>query len=67
MEGVTSPAAGQPKLSLVRYREDVPDTHLHVCQVNVGGEENRQIVVLQNVRAGIVIMVALPGARIAQL
>ena len=26
--------------------EDVPETHLHVCQVNVGEEEARQIVVV---------------------
>ena len=46
--------------------EDVPETHLHVCQVNVGEEEARQIVCgAPNVRAGIKIMVALPGARIA--
>ena len=34
--------------------EDVPETHLHVCQVNVGEEEARQIVCgAPNVRAGI--------------
>ena len=39
---------------------------LHVCQVNVGEEEARQIVCgAPNVRAGIKVMVALPGARIA--
>ncbi len=27
-----------------RSCEDVPETHLHVCQVNVGEEEARQIV-----------------------
>ena len=38
----------------------------HVCQVNVGEEEVRQIVCgAPNVRAGIKVMVALPGARIA--
>ena len=43
-----------------------PETHLHVCQVNVGEEEARQIVCgAPNVRAGIKVMVALPGARIA--
>ena len=47
--------------------EDVPETHLHVCQVNVGEEEARQIVCgAPNVRAGIKVMVALPGARIAE-
>ena len=39
---------------------------LHVCQVDVGEEEARQIVCgAPNVRAGIKVMVALPGARIA--
>lgn len=46
--------------------EAVPETHLHVCQINVGEEEERQIVCgAPNVRAGIKVMVALPGARIA--
>ena len=68
VEGVTSPAAGLSKIVVgeVVSCEDVPDTHLHVCQVNVGEEENRQIVCgAPNIRAGIKVMVALPGARIA--
>ena len=68
VEGVTSPAAGLSKIVVgeVVSCEDVPDTHLHVCQVNVGEEENRQIVCgAPNVGAGIKVMVALPGARIA--
>ena len=68
VESVTSPAAGLSKIVVgeVVSCEDVPDTHLHVCQVNVGEEENRQIVCgAPNVRAGIKVMVALPGARIA--
>ena len=68
VEGVTSPAAGLSKIVVgeVVSCEAVPDTHLHVCQVNVGEEENRQIVCgAPNVRAGIKVMVALPGARIA--
>ena len=68
VEGVTSPAAGLSKIVVgeVVSCEDVPDTHLHVCQVNVGEEDNRQIVCgAPNVRAGIKVMVALPGARIA--
>ncbi len=41
----TSPAAGLSKIVVgeVVSCEDVPDTHLHVCQVN-GEEENCQIV-----------------------
>ena len=42
VEGVESPAAGLSKLSSVRVLscEDVPETHLHVCQVNVGEERS---------------------------
>ncbi len=68
VEGVESPAAGLSKVVVgeVLSCEDVPETHLHVCQVNVGEEEERQIVCgAPNVRAGIKVMVALPGARIA--
>ncbi|MEW4354049.1 phenylalanine--tRNA ligase subunit beta [Streptococcus pneumoniae] len=68
VEGVTSPAAGLSKIVVgeVLACEDVPDTHLHVCQVDVGEDEPRQIVCgAPNVRAGIKVMVALPGARIA--
>lgn len=68
VEGVTSAAAGLSKIVVgeVLSCEDVPDTHLHVCQVDVGEEVPRQIVCgAPNVRAGIKVMVALPGARIA--
>lgn len=68
VEGVESPAAGLSKIVVgeILSCEDVPETHLHVCQVNVGEEEARQIVCgAPNVRAGIKVMVALPGARIA--
>lgn len=44
----------------------IPETHLHLCQVDTGDEEPRQIVCgASNVTAGIKVMVALPGARIA--
>ena len=41
VEGVESPAAGLSKIVVgeVLSCEDVPETHLHVCQVNVGEEE----------------------------
>ena len=68
VEGVSSPAEGLSKIVVgeVISCEDVPETHLHVCQVNVGEEALRQIVCgAPNVRAGIKVMVALPGARIA--
>ena len=46
VEGVESPAAGLSKIVVgeVLTCEDVPETHLHVCQVNDGEEEARQIV-----------------------
>lgn len=68
VEGVSSPAEGLSKIVVgeVISCEDVPETHLHVCQVNVGEEALRQIVCgAPNIRAGIKVMVALPGARIA--
>ncbi|WP_426807667.1 phenylalanine--tRNA ligase subunit beta [Streptococcus anginosus] len=68
VEGVSSPAEGLSKIVVgeVISCEEVPETHLHVCQVNVGEEALRQIVCgAPNVRAGIKVMVALPGARIA--
>ncbi|HET3493709.1 TPA: phenylalanine--tRNA ligase subunit beta, partial [Streptococcus pneumoniae] len=68
VEGVELPAAGLSKIVVgeVLSCEAVPETHLHVCQINVGEEEERQIVCgAPNVRAGIKVMVALPGARIA--
>lgn len=68
VEGVSSPADGLSKIVVgeVVNCEEVPETHLHVCQVNVGEEALRQIVCgAPNVRAGIKVMVALPGARIA--
>ena len=68
VEGVSSPAEGLSKIVVgeVLSCEDVSETHLHLCQVNVGEEEPRQIVCgAPNVRAGIKVMVAVPGARIA--
>ena len=68
VEGVSSPAEGLSNIAVgeVVSCEEVPETHLHVCQVNVGEEALRQIVCgAPNVRAGIKVMVALPGARIA--
>ena len=68
VEGVSSPAEGLSNIVVgeVVSCEEVPETHLHVCQVNVGEEALRQIVCgAPNVRAGIKVMVALPGARIA--
>src|SRR5699024_6138430 len=46
---------------------DHPDSdHLHLCQVDVGEEKLTQIVCgAPNIKAGINVIVALPGARIA--
>ena len=68
VEGVASPAQGLSNLVVghILSCEDVPDTHLHLCQVDTGDEEPRQIVCgAPNVKAGIKVIVALPGARIA--
>lgn len=68
VEGVASPAQGLSNLVVAHVLscEDVPDTHLHLCQVDTGDEEPRQIVCgAPNVKAGIKVIVALPGARIA--
>ena len=44
-----------------------PDSdHLSICQVNIGEEEDTQIVCgAPNVKSGIKVIVALPGSRIA--
>ncbi|MFS1663471.1 phenylalanine--tRNA ligase subunit beta [Streptococcus sp. zg-JUN1979] len=68
VEGIINHADGLSKLVVghVLSCEDVPDTHLHLCQVDTGDEEPRQIVCgAPNVTAGIKVIVALPGARIA--
>lgn len=68
VEGVETPAEGLSNLVVghVLSCEDVPDTHLHLCQVDTGDDEPRQIVCgAPNVRAGIKVIVAIPGARIA--
>ena len=46
VEGVSSPSDGLTKLVVgyVVSCEDVPDTHLHLCQVDTGDDELRQIV-----------------------
>ena len=69
VEGVKTPAEGLSKLVVghVLSCEDVPETHLHLCQVDTGDAEGpRQIVCgAPNVTAGIKVIVAIPGARIA--
>lgn len=42
--------------------EDIPETHLHKCMVNVGDKEVQIVCGAPNVRKGIKVIVALPGA-----
>lgn len=68
VEGVETPAEGLSKIVVgeVLTCEDVPETHLHLCQVDTGDDSPRQIVCgAPNIKAGIKVIVALPGARIA--
>ncbi|MCA1356891.1 phenylalanine--tRNA ligase subunit beta [Streptococcus iniae] len=68
VEGGEVPSEGLSKLVVghVISCEDVPETHLHLCQVDTGDDQPRQIVCgAPNVTAGINVIVAIPGARIA--
>ncbi|HEN4393920.1 TPA: phenylalanine--tRNA ligase subunit beta [Streptococcus agalactiae] len=68
VEGVETPAEGLSKLVVghIVSCEDVPDTHLHLCQVDTGDDELRQVVCgAPNVKTGINVIVAVPGACIA--
>lgn len=67
VEGVTSPSEGLSKLVVgeILSSEDIPETHLHITQVNVGTDEPLQIVCgAPNVVVGNKAIVALIGARI---
>lgn len=67
VEGVEQLSAGLSKLVVgqVLSTEPIPETHLNVCQVNVGEEVTQIVCGAPNVKAGIKVIVALPGARIA--
>ena len=68
VEGVESPSEGLSKLVVgnVVSCQPVPETHLNLCQVDTGDDDLRQIVCgAPNVKEGIKVIVALPGARIA--
>jgi phenylalanyl-tRNA synthetase beta chain len=41
---------------------DIPDTHLHLCSVNIGDKVTQIVCGAHNVRSGIKVIVALPGA-----
>ncbi|MHC5267727.1 phenylalanine--tRNA ligase subunit beta [Enterococcus sp. LJL98] len=68
VEGIEVPAEGLKKIIVGEVVDcvDHPDSdHLHICQVNIGEEELSQVVCgAPNVKAGIKVIVALPGARI---
>ncbi|MFM0762080.1 phenylalanine--tRNA ligase subunit beta [Streptococcus suis] len=67
VEGVEQKSAGLSKLVVgqVVSAEPIPDTHLNICQVNVGEEITQIVCGAPNVKPGIKVIVALPGARIA--
>ena len=68
VEGVETRSEGLSKLVVgeVLSTQEIPETHLNICQVNVGEDEPTQIVCgAPNIKAGIKVIVALPGARIS--
>lgn len=67
VEGVEQLSDGLSKLVVgaVLSTEAIPETHLNICQVNVGEEVTQIVCGAPNVKAGIKVIVALPGARIA--
>ena len=68
VEGVETRSEGLSKLVVgeVISTQEIPETHLNICQVNVGEDEATQIVCgAPNIKAGIKVIVALPGARIS--
>lgn len=69
VEAVEVPAEGLKKIVVGEVKECIPhpdSDHLSICQVDIGEEENSQIVCgAPNVKVGIKVIVALPGSRIA--
>ncbi|CRH91790.1 phenylalanyl-tRNA synthetase subunit beta [Chlamydia trachomatis] len=67
VEGVEQVSAGLSKLVVgeVLSTEPIPETHLNICQVNVGEETTQIVCGAPNVKPAIKVIVALPGARIA--
>lgn len=68
VEGVEVPQEGLKKIVVGEVKECVPhpnSDHLSICQVDIGEPELLQIVCgAPNVKAGIKVIVALPGSRI---
>ncbi|ALS00749.1 phenylalanine--tRNA ligase subunit beta [Enterococcus silesiacus] len=69
VEGVEVPEDGLKKIVVGEVKECVPhpnSDHLSICQVDIGEAELSQIVCgAPNVKAGIKVIVALPGSRIS--
>lgn len=69
VEGIRFPSEGLKKIIVGEVKECVPHNnsdHLFICQVDIGEEELTQIVCgAPNIKAGIKVIVALPGARIS--
>lgn len=69
VEGLESPEEGLKKIVVGDVKECIPhpdSDHLSICQVDIGEEELSQIVCgAPNIKAGVKVIVALPGSRIA--
>ncbi|MGM0173758.1 phenylalanine--tRNA ligase subunit beta [Enterococcus sp. DIV0800] len=69
VEGLESPEDGLKKIVVGDVKECIPhpdSDHLSICQVDIGEEELSQIVCgAPNIKAGVKVIVALPGSRIA--
>lgn len=68
VEGIEVPEEGLKKIVVGEVKECMPhpnSDHLSICQVDIGEDELSQIVCgAPNVKAGIKVIVALPGSRI---
>ena len=68
VEGLESPEEGLKKIVVGDVKECVPhpdSDHLSICQIDIGEEELSQIVCgAPNIKAGVKVIVALPGSRI---
>ncbi|MDT2595705.1 phenylalanine--tRNA ligase subunit beta [Enterococcus dongliensis] len=68
VEGVEIPQEGLKKIVVGDVKECIPhpdSDHLSICQVDIGEEELSQIVCgAPNIKAGVKVIVALPGSRI---
>lgn len=69
VEGLKSPEDGLKKIVVGDVKECIPhpdSDHLSICQVDIGEDELSQIVCgAPNIKAGVKVIVALPGSRIA--